>query len=152
MPLPDATRLDVARDWTRKHAEEGVECPLCTQHVKVYKRTLNSGMARSLIQIFRVAGAGWCHVPTQIGARSREEGKLVYWGLLEESPVPRDDGGRAGWWRLTAKGEAFVRQQITVPSHARVYNGKCLSLIGNPITIQDALGKKFNYNDLMQGI
>lgn len=152
MPLPDSTPLGVARDWTRKRAEDGVDCPVCTQRVQVYLRRLNSGMARSLIDIYRVAGRDWCHVPTQIGARSREEGKLAYWQLLEESPVPRDDGGRAGWWQITAKGEAFVRMQIRVPSHARVYNGHCLGLKGDPITIADALGTKFNYNELMQGI
>lgn len=141
--------LSVVRDVTRNQAEKGTTCPVCTQHVKVYKRPLNSGMARSLIAIYVVAGRDWCHIPTQIGARSREEGKLAYWGLLEESPVPRDDGGKAGWWQITAKGEAFVQQQIKVPSHARVYNGRVLDLRGNPISIVDALGKKFNYNELM---
>jgi len=90
-------------------------------------------------------------VPSAIGARSREEGKLAYWGLVEESLTPRDDGGRAGWWRVTTKGQLFVSGQITVPSHARVYNGNALNLIGTAVSIKDALGSKFNYNELMAG-
>lgn len=152
MSLPDSTPLSDVRDWTRTHAENGVDCPVCTQRVQVYKRKLNSGMARSLIQMYKVAGTDWVHVPTQIGARSREEGKLAYWGLVEESLMPRDDGGRAGWWRVTSKGELFVLKRLRVPSHARVYNGRALGLMGNPTSITDALGAKFNYSDLMAGI
>lgn len=152
MSLPDSTPLGVARDWTRKHAEDGVACPVCTQRVQVYKRKLNSGMARSLIAMYAIGGTDWVHVPTAIGARSREEGKLAYWGLVEESLTPRDDGGRAGWWRVTTKGEAFVRMQLRVPSHARVYNGNVLGLMGTYVTIADALGTKFNYSELMAGI
>lgn len=152
MPLPDSTPLGIARDWTRKRADEGVDCPCCTQRVQVYKRKLNSGMARSLIAMYALAHTDWIHVPTAIGARSREEGKLAYWALVEGPLTPRDDGGRAGWWRVTSKGELFVRQQLRIPSHARVYDGKVLGLMGNPISIVDALGTKFNYSELMAGI
>lgn len=149
MALPDSTPIGTARDWTRQRAETGVTCPVCTQKVKVYRRKINSGMARSLIAMYVIARTDWVHVPTQIGSRSREEGKLAYWGLVEESQTARDDGGRAGWWRVTSKGEAFVQQQLNVPSHARVYDGRVLGLVGEATSIVDALGAKFSYSELM---
>lgn len=147
----DSAPLGVVRNWLRQHADEGTTCPACTQHVKVYRRKVNSGMARSLIAMFVIAGTDWVHVPTKIGARSREEGKLAYWGLVEESPDPRDDGGRAGWWRVTDRGKAFVLGQITIPTYARVYNGRVLNFDGAYVDIKTALGTKFNYDDLMAG-
>lgn len=151
MPLPDSTPLRIARDWTRKRADEGVDCPCCTQRVQVYKRKLNSGMARSLIAMYALARTDWIHVPTAIGARSREEGKLAYWGLVEESPDPREDGGRAGWWRVTDRGKQFVLGHITIPMYARIYDGKVLGYDGAFVDIKAALGTKFNYDQLMRG-
>lgn len=146
------TTVEEAQAWLRDHADEGVKCPCCTQLAKVYRRRVNAGMARSLIEMYRLAGTGWVHVPTQVGSRSREEGKLAYWGLVEEARHPREDGGRAGWWRVTAKGRLFVLGQIRIPKYARVFDGRCLSLdYSETVTIRDALGTRFDYDDLMAG-
>jgi hypothetical protein len=123
-------------------------CPTCDQFAKVYRRQINSGMARSLILMYR-QGPGFIHIPTAIGARSREEGKLAYWGLAEEEHVVREDGGRAGWWRITQKGTQFVLGLISVDKYALVYNGRVLDFDGPAWTIRDALGTRFNYAELM---
>lgn len=144
--------LAEARDWLRTRLDEGEHCPCCTQYAKVYRRKINSGMARSLIAMYRISPTDWIHLPTQVGARSREEGKLAYWGLVEEENSIRPDGGRAGWWRLTQKGRIFVQGNTALPKYARVYDGRCLGLItGETATIHDALGTAFSYDDLMRG-
>lgn len=150
----DEMTLAEAKVELRQLVDGGHECPLCTQLAKVYRRKVNAGMARSLIEMYRVGGLEreWVHVPTQIGARSREEGKLAYWGLVEEETAKREDGGRAGYWRVTEKGVQFVRARIKVPKYARVYDGRCLSLTGDEVTIREALGSKFNYDELMAGL
>jgi hypothetical protein len=153
MYFPPTIPLGQLRTWLRAHADEGTNCPLCKQTVKVYRRKVNAGMARSLITMYRVGGLDWVHLPTQIGSRSREEGKLAYWGLVEEERTLRPDGGRAGYWRVTPAGELFVRGKMTIPKYARVYDGRVLSLITTEqVTIREALGDKFNYDDLMRGI
>lgn len=149
--IPPTATLAQLKAWLRTKVDKGGTCPVCEQHVQVYRRKLNSGMARSLIQMYRAGGRDYIHLPTTIGARSREEGKLRYWGLVEEAPVEREDGGRAGYWRVSAVGELFVLGQTKVYSHARVYNGKCLGLVGDMISIQDALGSRFDYRELMEG-
>lgn len=149
---PSAT-LGQLKSWLRTRAEGGAHCPVCEQHVQVYRRKINSGMAKSLIRMYRVGGLEWVHLPTQIGARSREEGKLAYWGLVEEEKTLRADGGRAGYWRVTLLGELFLRGKCTVPKYARVYDGRVLSLDANEqVSIYDALGTKFDYAELMAGL
>lgn len=147
--MNDDVTLGQARDWLRQRVDEGAKCPLCQQHAKVYRRKLNSGMARSLILMYRNAGRDWIHIPTQLPARSREEGKLRYWGLAEEAKVEREDGGRAGWWRVTSMGVQFVLGSLVVPKYAHIYDDRLLRLSGDPITIVDALGEKFDYAELM---
>lgn len=149
--MRDVFTISEARDWLRKRLDRGAACPVCTQHAQVYRRTINAGMARSLIAMYRVGGTAWVHVPTQVGARSREEGKLAYWGLVEEAKHPRANGSRAGWWRVTEKGERFVHDELVLPRYARVFNGRCLGLTGEPVGIRQALGKRFDYRELMGG-
>jgi len=147
--LAGNTPLDQAKAWLRSQLQRGAACPCCGQFAKVYKRKLNSGMVRSLLAMYRVGGRDWIHLPTQIGARSREEGKLRYWGLVEEQLTVRPDGGRAGFWRVTAAGEAFIREQFKVPKYAQVYDGRCLGLTGDLVGIRETLGSKFRLDELL---
>jgi hypothetical protein len=148
----DGDTLGIARAWLRNRVEAGAACPCCRQFAKVYRRKVNSGMARSLIRMYRAdPERGYVYIP-DLGSRSREEGKLRYWGLVEEERTRREDGGRAGYWRVTDLGEAWVLDRITIPSHARVYDSRCLGLDDTQrVSIRDALGNHFNYDELMRG-
>lgn len=153
MTPPQPQTLAQAQAWLRKRIDDGERCPCCTQLAKVYRRRIHHTIARSLIDMYRLASPqmdGWVHVPTEISPAC-EVGKARYWGLIEESLTPRQDGGRAGWWRLTDTGERFIRNEQSIPMYARIYDGRCLGLEGDPVFIEDALGSKFNYADLMQG-
>lgn len=84
-----------------------------------------------------------------------DEAKARYWNLIEAMPnVRRDDGSdRVGWWRLTAQGISFVRNEIVIAKHARIYDGRCLGLDNTQlVSIIDVLGKRFNYRELMDGL
>jgi hypothetical protein len=144
--------LSEAQQWLADRIKTGARCPCCNQYTKVYRRQINSGMARSLIAMYLHGPQGqWVHLPTQVGARSREEGKLRYWGLVEEQlDIQRADGGRAGYWRVTDAGRKWVTGNSTVPKFVAVYNNTVLRTFGDNISISDALGSKFNYTELMQ--
>lgn len=132
-------------------AEAEVICPCCTRLAKVYdKRKLNSAMAARLIGFYRQFGVGeWFHSPS-FARNDGDTGKLGYWHLVEEErTIRRPDGGRAGYWRVTPTGQAFVRGEITVPKFAVVYDKVVLQLTGEPINIRQALGSKFDYAELM---
>lgn len=153
LDLPADMSLEEAKDFLRKAWLKGTTCPCCTQRVQLYRRTINTGQAVSLIKMYRAAGRDWQHVPTTVGRQSAEEGKLRYWKLVEESPDPREDGGRAGWWRVTERGELFVTDRLRIPRYALVFNQKCYGLDDSrgDIGIVDALNGKFSYQDLMTG-
>jgi len=148
--------LEEARNWLRARVEDGAECPCCTQFAKVYKRKLTSCGARTLIRMWRDSGLEWVHVPTllktQLPDIAHQGGYATlgqHWRLIVESPDEREDGGRVGWWRVTELGERFVREQVTIQKYARLYDGRCMNLVGSEISIKDALGTKFDYNELM---
>lgn len=131
---------------------EGVTCPCCGQLAKMYKRKINSTMARAAITMFRAGpSAGFMHVPSLPGDM-HEVSQLVWWGLIEEKPGRRDDEGRHGWWRLTKEGVEFVLGQRKVVKYMLVYDHNVIGSEGDLVDIKDALGSKFNYHELMEGI
>lgn len=147
-PFDRDNSLGEVRDWVVERIEDGVECPCCDQHAQLYTRKLNSGMARVLIAQWTTARQEFCHTATLV-PRLREGAKLAYWGLLESEGTLRPDGGHAGRWRITDQGRLFVLGNLSVPRVARLYNGRVLELTGPLIDIQQALGNKFNYAELM---
>lgn len=150
-PAPSEPLADV-RTWLQDRLEQGVPCPCCDQLAKVYRRRVNSGMARGLIRFFQRHRTDWGHQPSVPGlARlGGEWARLTYWGLIEEAGEKRDDGGRAGWWRITEAGEAYLRG-AQLPRYAHIYNGRCLNVDGEGVTISDALGAPFDLAALLEG-
>jgi hypothetical protein len=154
--------LDDAQEWLRQRLFSGETCPCCLALAKIYRRKLHASIARAAIFLWHCGNdgeGGWVDVAEQAAARrrpditrSREHPKLAYWGLSEMYGGEGDTGGRYdGKWRLTESGRLFVSRQLTVPSHAVIYNGRVLELDGSPVGIVAALGKKFSYEELMEG-
>ena len=54
----------------------------------------------------------------------------------------------SGFWRVTPEGMAFAQGQITVPSHAFVYNNRVEGWSITRITVFEALEKDLNYAEL----
>lgn len=135
---------------------EGHPCPLCRQLVKIYKRTIYATVARDLIALARHGGweaRGWVHVQDKIGKSSPDLVKTRWWGLVERQEGTREDGSsRVGLWRMTENGLAFVRGSHKVLKYAKVYDNRVLGYDGPHVSIQDCLGRKFSYNDLMHGV
>lgn len=149
--MNDDTTLGEAKQWLFEHIREGVECPACTQHVQIYKRPLTSEMADILIKMYRQSPSDWVYVPG-LGPRGGDYAKMRYWELIEARPGVRDDGStRVGWWRVTARGRRFVRNEEKVFKNAHVYAEMVYQRDGDEVSIIDALGKRFNYAALMRG-
>lgn len=153
-PFPDYMTIAEARPALRSMAEaEGHNCPVCDQLAKVYRRAIHATMARELIRLYRVYGQGWCKPIEVCGAKASDVVKLRYWGLLEKQEGRREDGSdRVGLWRITDRGIGFVTGAGLVQKYALIYNGECEGHEGDYIGIRTALGKKFNYDDLMAGM
>jgi hypothetical protein len=154
-PELDAT-LGEVRDWLRARVEKGTHCPACEQFAKVYKRQIYAGMVRALVLMWREGDFSrrlYVHVPSIDPARGGDVAKLEFWGLIEEERAKREDGGRAGFWRVTRRGEDWLNRKTAVPKYARIYDGRLLSLTGPLVTVDEALARgPFRLDDLMAGI
>lgn len=148
----DGMTLREARDRLRELVEDGHPCPCCTLFAKVYRHKCDSAMARTLIRLYR---AGAMHEPIHAPSLEGDNHKvsqLSWWGLVEEERVRRPDGGRAGYWWITSAGVEFVLNRSTITKYARIYDARVLGHVGEQVTIEDALGTKFNYRALMEGV
>jgi len=153
--LTQETSLRDAKEWLRQRVEKGVDCPCCNQLAKVYTRKLYASMAAALLFFYKNFESTEWHSKAQLIARSGslattfgggDFAKLAYWGLIDDDdPAKRT----SGLWQITGRGGRFVRREITVPSHIRLYDGKCLGFSEEQVTIDQCLGKKFNYSELM---
>ncbi len=152
MTIPLGASLADAKAWLDLALyNEGATCPCCGQFAKIYRRTITSGMARALILFYREGGTKeWVHGPTLLGGARADEAKLRYWNLIEEATGKRDDGGRAGYWRVTRRGERFVNGTLVLPKYALVFNGDLIEFDDEEhVDIIDALGTRFDYAELM---
>ena len=161
--LPATATLEEAKQVLRDGWIEGVECPCCTQFVKQYHRKITSSMAYGLILVYRYfenhPEEQYVHISDYLNSLDipgaiRNTGditKLKYWDMIEEKVQMRDDGSKhAGYWAITERGRQFGRGEITVESHVKLFNSKSYGLTGEQTSIQEALGEKFNYTELMK--
>jgi hypothetical protein len=134
MAINDDHSLGEAREWLinqiDKHDTE--RCPCCRKLNEKYHRQLYPAPVAGLVVAHEWYGINkWFHWPDTMREANRRYGyklpaggdgaKLEFWDLMERGTRNRDpDTPGAGWWRITAKGSAFVRNTITLPKCARV--------------------------------
>lgn len=152
--------LEEAKEFLKQNWEYGTTCPCCNQHVKLYRRKLNSAMAYGLIILTQnrnnVDTSDWFHLenylkPIEVASTLRGDmPKLRHWGLIEAKKARRDDGDkRNGYYRVTQRGRDFVEGKLSVQQKVKLYNKDFYGYEGDYITIKDALGSHFNYSELM---
>jgi hypothetical protein len=152
---PESMTLVEARAWLRERLSGGETCPCCDQRAKVYERPLTSVAARAAIALWRMHRTRFGHMPTvaqhHLSDVQGQGGYLVlgaHWGLIQ-SESSALDGGRAGFWRVTRFGEAWIHGRTAVPAKAVLYNGACRELVGRPVTVFDVLGTRFDLARLL---
>jgi hypothetical protein len=139
-----------------KKSRKGLRCDCCGRLVKVYPRALNSEMARFLLLLVRA----YKTYPRFYSMRdlfpkdhkATSEGTyLLHWGLIEKSDGTNSAMAPAGTYRPTEKGLRFVHGLERVPTHAHVIPpNKLVGWSDKTTDIKQALGKKFNYDELMR--
>ncbi len=145
--INDDSTLGEVKEWLHDRVPEGIECPACHQNAQIYRRPLHSGMVRALIHIYKHRDADdKFNITTHRDTNKGDTSKLRFWGLIEQD----EEDKRRGVWRITHDGKLFVERRMTVPGYAEIYDGELLKIDGDPITIRDALGKKFDYVELMR--
>lgn len=148
------TLAEARRDLMERGRWEGVRCPCCDGMAKVYACRINAAAARALILLARATQPGdyahFLELMKRAGVYSGHYAELARWGLIERAPDRAKDGNPStGLYRVTDLGRRFVHGEATVPARAITYNDELLRLEGEPVSIRDVLGDRFDYGDLM---
>ncbi len=141
---------DLKQGW---ETPNGATCACCGRKVKRYHRKLTSSMAIGLIKLVRLNHSGngdFQHVSELgISGTGGEFAQLKRWGLIEELVNEDSKKRTSGYWTATDKGDSFVFNRVKVPAYCDTYNMKTLGFSDEQTTIIQALGKKFDYRELM---
>jgi len=156
--VPEQTdTLTQARADLRSRLDDGVTCPCCDQYAKIYRRPLNANMSMflcSLVKISRDRVAGgyppWVSW-RRIDHTSRDYSYARHWGLMVERPPDSTRARSSGFWKPTDKGIQFVMNQIRVPKRVHLYNNEVIGWDEETTCIVEAMGKNFDYAELMGG-
>lgn len=150
-------RVKDAKDILRTKLEKGVNCPCCQQFVKSYRRKITSTMAYGLIMLYEKHGLSEFHLEKSliesnlIKTVRSDFPKLRYWKLINQLAGKRNDGSsRNGYYQITDHGLQFVKDMIDVEKYIYIYNNTPYKKSSDEfISIKDALGQKFNYDELV---
>lgn len=136
-------------------ANKGFYCNCCGSYVKIYRRSFNCNMALALIALYRYTKGEYVKVEkflTEHGyQRCGDFSYLRHYGFIEAKKEKREDNSsRNGFYRITGIGRLFVEAKEKAKEKFLIQNNKLLGFDGNEINIYEALGKKFDYQKLME--
>ena len=137
-----------------KDFQKGFTCPSCGSFVKEYRRSLNANMALALICLYKHARNKFVKVEDLLLEKGYSRcGDFSYgrfYGFIEPLKEKRADGSkRNGYYRLTAYGCLFIEGKVKAPAKFKILHNTCTGFEGEEISIQEALGVKFDYSLLM---
>ena len=143
--------ISEAKTFLNDNYKDGCICPCCNQTVKLYKRKLNSGMARVLIAMYKKGGS-FFHVKDYLREynikNTHDWTLLKYWGLIE--PMENLKGGQElGYWCITEKGKQFCKGEMKLQKHVLIITNKMIGFSNEDTDIVESLGNHFDYNELM---
>lgn len=166
--LPAHATIETVADWVKTAApvdsyihfwklmEEGeiVACPCCLRRARIWKRKINTSMARALITLtIHTSHEEYVHLFQFLvdhKVQHSDAPLLRHWGLIKELEGKKEDGNpRNGHYAITEKGRVFVHNASNAAKHVLLYNNTVLGFTEEQITIREALGDKFNYDELM---
>ena len=150
--------IQQAKDFLAENFDEGEDCPCCGQMVKRYKYNLFATSAMALIDLYKLekeTGVFFHHISKfaearKGRARASHFAELRFWGLAHPMDKKTATENSSGMWRMTDLGRAFVERRTGVPKSVMVFNNKFQGLTGEIINIKQALGNKFDYEEVMK--
>lgn len=137
-----------------KDIDKGYVCDCCGQFVKRYTRSFNCNMALTLVLLHKFNVNGFIKVEDFLIANGRRRcgdfSYLVHYQLLEKMTGKREDGSkRNGYYKITGRGLMFAEGKLKVHSKFLIFNNQFQGFSGEEIDVKQALGKNFDYDELM---
>jgi TusA-related sulfurtransferase len=151
----DDTTLRALLDHLAAHFDtKGTNCPLCLQRVRLSHRKLNRGHVLFMLDLARLSTTEdpWVHRKQCTSTKNRDYNVVKDWGLIRMKPNDTDPTKKeSGYWRLTDKGERFLRGKVRVPKYVYIYNNTVLGESDETVAVGDAWGEAFDFEDFMAG-
>lgn len=145
-----ALRTDTVR---AAYSNDGGACPVCDQHVKVRRLSLNPMHVEALaIAYADVEGdtTMFFHAPSMTHRRASRQvvdfAVLANFGLIERLELAKAWAtiDTRGVYRLTDLGVRWLRGEAAVPRSLRMYNTEVVDAPGQPATVADVWGRSFD--------
>jgi len=164
-PGPMDRTLREVREEVRagRLSRDGVTCPACDRLAKVYRRRINVGMCRVLLDLarhYRDTDGEWAKIGVGgLATSGGDYSKMRWWGLIESPPedAERADGSaRVGLWRITPLGVQFLRGEVTVDRYVYEYDSVPVTLElpdgeqPERVNIAQCMGAPFDFNEAMR--
>lgn len=144
---------ELRRLWRGIIFDAGGHCPCCDRWGKVYGRTLNKTMARSLVWLAHHSANGeWVDVPKTAPRwllRSNQLATLRWWDLIERHGTDDPTKKHSGFWRATPKGQDFANNRIEVPKKVFTYDADVVDFSDEEVRIKDCI-EIFDYRSVME--
>ncbi len=165
--LPDTLKIAREKVLNERTSAKGTWCPCCDKFVKVYRRKLNSGIARGIIGLALAHRDtkiwDFVHIDEILKAMTVRKWKhplspitqipiARMWGMVECRGTDDPTKVSSGYWKLTDTGNDFVYSRTTTSKYIHVFNNALLDLDGEQVSLHDCLGDHFNYQELMDGV
>lgn len=141
----DAIPLVWVREQLRAELATGdiIGCPCCGQTAKVYSRSINATIARSL-RLIAESSTGLTNRDIISATRQSGGGNislLQFWGL-----VTQDDKR----WKITSSGRQWLYGYIAIPSRVLIYNNQFLGFDERKkVRFVDVTGYEFSLTDVL---
>jgi hypothetical protein len=148
-----------AKEILSNELDKGTYCIVCSQHAQRYWRVIYGYQAYLMIMLYRLTvdqpSKQWFHVTEIHRTKGFSDGsfaKLRYWGLVQgKTKDPNEDKRTSGYWQITDRGVRYVLRKVRLKKYAVTYNERCEKYDGPYVGIEESLGKKFSYTELMMG-
>ena len=146
------TTIDEAQEWMVYSTNEGAICPCCGRENKVYPRKIHWAQAYQLmwlvVEYLKIAK--WYHINDSPVIRGGDFAKLEHHGLITSKPNKNKKLKRSsGYWKPTPGGIDFVLGKTFAPKVVHLYHNEVISWSRESVTIFDALGEYFDYQEVM---
>jgi hypothetical protein len=151
----DKELLNMRYNWRIIIENDGGHCPVCDRWGKIYGRTLNETMAKSLIWLVGAQkdADAWVDVPMTAPrwlVKSNQLPTLKWWGLVERLPNSGDSKNKhSGMWRSTTSGCDFVKRKVRVSKKVFTYNDSVEGFSDEKVTIDECFKEYFDYQEIM---
>jgi hypothetical protein len=158
-PIPVTLAFETlaeARAYVAAGLDRGVDCPCCGQRAQRYLRRMYAANASWLIALVRKyeVTQDWVHIKDPaLPSIGGDYGKCRWFGLIVPAPheIRGSNKKSSGLWRPTHEGIEYVFGKRTIPRAVIVFNDRAEGFVGPQTSIIEALGRKFDWYQLMSG-